>query len=57
VRGSFTVQGTLGVNSFRFSGRLSGRKLKPGEYQLVATPTDAAGNAGAAARKRFRIVR
>jgi hypothetical protein len=55
--GGFTVAGVSGANSFKFSGRLSGRKLKPGNYQLVAAPTDAVGNAGTPVRTRFKIVR
>ncbi|MBI4896744.1 MAG: right-handed parallel beta-helix repeat-containing protein [Actinobacteria bacterium] len=55
--GSFSAAGGSGTNTFKFTGRLSGRKLKPGNYQLVATPTDTVGNAGAAVRARFKIVR
>lgn len=57
LRGSFTVTGVQGANSIKFSGRLNGRKLKPGDYRLVATPTDAVGNAGTAVRARFKIRR
>jgi streptogramin lyase len=56
VRGSFTRAGTAGNNSFRFTGRLRGRKLRPRSYRLVATPS-AGGVAGRAARTSFRIVR
>jgi uncharacterized repeat protein (TIGR01451 family) len=38
MRGSFEQKGGLGRNGFRFSGRLAGRALKPGRYELVATP-------------------
>jgi DNA-binding beta-propeller fold protein YncE len=53
VRGAFTHRGSLGTNSFRFSGRIRGRRLRPGRYRLVARIP------GATARKRtgFRIVR
>jgi hypothetical protein len=54
--GSFSHAGRQGANSFRFTGRLRGRKLIALTYRLVAVPTDAAGNRGAAQRKRFRIV-
>jgi DNA-binding beta-propeller fold protein YncE len=53
VRGAFTHQGSSGLNSFRFSGRLRGRRLQPGRYRLVATIPGAA----APKRTRFRIVR
>jgi hypothetical protein len=54
-RGSFTRSGTAGVNRFRFTGRLVGRKLKPGKYQLVATPSTGA-NPGRAAGASFRMI-
>jgi hypothetical protein len=38
VTGSFTHAGKQGANSFRFSGRLKGRKLAPGSYRLAAKP-------------------
>ena len=46
LRGSLTDAGKVGGNSLRFSGRLRGRRLKPGLYRLVALPVDAAGNTG-----------
>lgn len=55
VRGSFVRAGASGANSFRFTGRLAGRKLKPGSYRLVATPT-ASGKSGRAAQASFRII-
>jgi Ca2+-binding RTX toxin-like protein len=57
VRGSFTHSGKVGVNSFRFTGRLRGRRLRPGRYLLVAVPTDSDGRRGAQRTARFRIVR
>jgi hypothetical protein len=57
LRGSFTHRGQAGRNSFKFTGRLAGRKLRPGRYRLVAVARDAAGNASAAKRVSFRIVR
>jgi hypothetical protein len=56
-RGSFDVPGALGQTRFRFTGRLRNRKLRAGRYKLVAVATDAAGNASAAKRGSFRIVR
>jgi hypothetical protein len=57
VRGSFTHQGAAGSNSFKFSGRLNRRKLRPAKYRLVAVATDAAGNKSVAKRRAFRVVR
>jgi hypothetical protein len=56
LRGSFNHAGRLGPNSFKFTGRLRGRKLSPGRYRLVARATDAAGNQSKAKRVKFRIV-
>ena len=53
--GRFTASGGAGANGFRFTGRLAGRKLTPGRYQLVATPA-AVGATGQAARASFRVV-
>jgi uncharacterized delta-60 repeat protein len=57
VRGSFAHRGGAGTNSFKFSGRLRGRKLRLGRYRLVAIAIDAAGNRSPAKRRAFRIVR
>ena len=57
VRGSLTDAGKVGGNSLRFSGRLRGKRLKPGRYRLVALPVDAAGNTGNAVLTQFRVVR
>jgi hypothetical protein len=51
LKGSFSVTGATGSNSFRFSGRLGGKPLKPGSYRLTA----AAG--GAAKKAVFKIVK
>jgi hypothetical protein len=56
LKGSFTRIGGAGKNSFHFTGRLNGRKLKPGNYRLVATPT-AGGKTGKSTSSGFRIVR
>jgi hypothetical protein len=56
-RGSFSRRGKAAANSLRFSGRLAGRRLRPGRYRLIAVPTDPAGNRGRAVRAGFRIVR
>ena len=41
----------------RFTGRSSGRALRPGSYTLVVVAIDAAGNASRTATLAFRIVR
>jgi hypothetical protein len=54
--GAFTEAGTGGVNVLRFSGRLNGRRLRPGSYLLVVVATDSTG----ASKPRplsFRILR
>ncbi len=53
LKGSFKHQGAAGPNSFVFTGRLKGRKLAPGRYNLVAKP---AGAGAKASRAKFRIV-
>lgn len=51
LKGGFSDQGAAGANSFRFSGRLRSRALKPGRYRLV-------GRTGTTSRvARFTIVR
>ena len=57
MKGSFTHAGSAGANRFKFTGRLRGRKLRPGRYRLVAVPRDAAGNRSKPKRVKFRIVR
>ncbi len=58
VRGSFTRTGKGGANSFRFTGRLRGRRLAVGRYRLSATALDAARNRSLVKRSGvFRIVR
>jgi hypothetical protein len=55
LRGSFKHAGQAGANQVRFTGFLRGKPLRRGSYRLVATPTDGAGNKGAARRVGFRI--
>jgi hypothetical protein len=52
--GSFTHADKAGANSFHFSGRLKGKKLLAGGYELEVVAHDAAGN-GAAVTKSFTI--
>jgi hypothetical protein len=56
IRGSFTLAGNVGANRFRFTGRLSGRKLKPGTYLLVAAPNTRA-HTSRPVTAAFRITR
>jgi hypothetical protein len=55
VRGSFTRSAGPGAVSFRFAGRIGGRRLPPGRYRLLASPRDALGSAGADKRAAFRV--
>jgi hypothetical protein len=53
--GSFTHLDTPGLNRFRFTGRLSGRKLKPGSYRLSASVLLGA-RPGRAVTAAFKII-
>jgi DNA-binding beta-propeller fold protein YncE len=55
LKGSFTRAGLTGTNTFRFTGRLNGKRLPPGKYRLIATPT-ANTKTGLAATANFRII-
>ena len=55
--GSFREQGVAGTNVLRFSGRVGGRRLAPGRYQLVAVATDATGTRSKPRTLNFRITR
>jgi uncharacterized delta-60 repeat protein len=54
LAGGFTRDGAAGANRFRFTGRLSARRLARGGYRLIATPS-ADGRRGEAKRAHFRI--
>ena len=56
LKGSFSRVSKAGLNSFRFTGRLRGKKLRPGRYRLVMVATDAAKNKSKPKRAKFRIV-
>jgi FG-GAP-like repeat/FG-GAP repeat len=56
LSGSFTHPDNTGTNHFRFTGRIGGTTLKPGDYRLDATPKDAAGDVGHTIRSTFSIV-
>lgn len=55
--GSFKRKLPKGRARVRFSGRLRGRRLKPGVYRLTITLKDASGNASRPRRLFFRILR
>ena len=55
VKGSFKHSGAAGLNSFRFRGRVRGRKLRKGRYRLAAAPADASKNKGKTVFRKFRI--
>jgi dipeptidyl aminopeptidase/acylaminoacyl peptidase len=57
LAGGFSKAGAVGANSFRFSGRLRGRRLAPGNYFLVASAVDAAGNQSAPIQAKFTIAK
>ena len=57
VGGSFTATGVLGPNSFKFRGRVGGKRLAPGRYTLAATAADVAGNVSSPQSAGFRIAR
>ena len=54
--GGFTHTDTSGRNRFRFTGRVNGHKLPPGNYRLAATPRSH-NTAGKTVRAHFRILR
>jgi len=56
LTGTFMVTGRAGANSFRFTGRVNGRKLRVGRYRLAALPS-ANGLVGTRATAGFRITR
>jgi len=55
--GSFAQDGAAGPNTRKWSGKVGTKALKPANYQASLTAEDAAGNASAAKRLPFRIVR
>ncbi len=56
--GSFTRHGTAGANGFRFTGRLAGRSLSPGEYRFGVTARSSSGlNGTLVTSPGFRIAR
>jgi streptogramin lyase len=56
AKGSFKHAGTGGKNKFKFSGRIGGKRLKPGTYRLIAVAT-AGATKSKLKRANFKIVR
>ena len=56
VPGRFMHTDTAGLDSFRFTGRIGGKTLKPGRYRLDATP-QAGKLIGQVTRTPFKIIR
>jgi hypothetical protein len=52
----FTLTLKTGANSLRFTGRVAGKRLKAGNYQLLAVPRADGGN-GRTVSTTFRIVK
>jgi hypothetical protein len=57
LRGGFSARARAGRNGFVFTGRLRGRRLRPGRYRLELTAVDAARNRSLPGRVRFRTIR
>jgi hypothetical protein len=55
LAGGFSHAGKSGVNTLRFTGRLAGRRLRPGAYRLLATPSSG-GRVGSTVAAGFRIL-
>jgi hypothetical protein len=55
--GSIRQAVSPGRNTIRFSGRIAGRRLRPGRYRALLVITDAAGNVSRVERMNFRVLR
>ena len=56
VPGTIRLKLAAGARAIRFAGRISStRKLRPGAYRIVLTPTDATGNTGRDVRATFTL--
>lgn len=55
-KGGFTIDGRKGFNSFRFSGRIGGKRLARATYRLYAKPSNEGGT-GQTLRHTFRIIK
>lgn len=55
--GSIRQRVTAGRNTINFSGRIAGRRLRPGRYRALLVITDSAGNVSRTETIRFRVLR
>ena len=55
--GSIRQTVSPGRNTIYFSGRIAGRRLRPGRYRALLVITDSAGNKSRVERIRFRVLR
>jgi hypothetical protein len=55
--GSIRQTVSPGRNTINFSGRIAGRRLRPGRYRALLVITDSAGNVSRTERIRFRVLR
>jgi hypothetical protein len=55
--GSIRQSVSAGRNTIYFSGRIAGRRLRPGRYRALLVITDTAGNVSRVERIRFRVLR
>jgi hypothetical protein len=55
--GSVRHTARAGLNRFAFTGRVRGRRLRPGSYRLIGRALDAAGNRSVAEKLSFRVLR
>ena len=55
--GTLTVPGTGGENATPFSGRIGGRRLRPGLHRAWLAATDERGRRSKRRTVKFRIVR
>ena len=55
--GSIRQTVSPGRNTISFSGRIAGRRLRPGRYRALLVITDSAGNVSRVERIRFRVLR
>jgi hypothetical protein len=55
--GSIRQTVSPGRNTIYFSGRIAGRRLRPGRYRALLVITDSAGNRSRVERIRFRVLR
>jgi hypothetical protein len=55
--GGFTRFAPAGLSTFRFAGRVGGRKLRPGRYRLVARGANSSGQRTKPRRRTFRVKR